>query len=137
MKKGFTLIELLGVLVILGVLAVVTVPLVQSLITGAGDDSRKVQEEAFVKAAKTWAGNNAFSLPDYGEDKKLYLIDLINSGYLDANKKEGGEEGEQYYIKKSGSNATYDLDKACVKVSNVSTDNTKAKYEYEFSEDCQ
>lgn len=131
MKRGFTLIELLGVLVILGVLAVITVPLVQSLITGAGEDSRTVQEKAFIKAAKSWAGDHVFNLPEAGSYKSVYLIELISAGYLDANKESG-----QYYIKKSGTNNEYNLKEACVKISNVSKDNTKAKYEYEFSEDC-
>ena len=131
MKKGFTLIELLGVLVILGVLAVITVPLIQGLISDAGDDSTKVQEESFVKSAQTWAGNNAFSLPEAGENKILSLSDLIDGGYLEANKEENGD----YYINKSNSNKQYDLKNDCVIITNEGT-STNAKYKYEFKENC-
>ena len=127
MNKGFTLIELLGVLAILAILAVITVPLIQGLIEGGLDVSKTVQEESFEKAAESWAGSNAFSLPEAGGNAKVYLKKLIDEGFLETN-----SDGS---ITISGSDETYNLNKACVKITNEGT-STQANYKYEFSENC-
>ncbi len=128
MNKGFTLIELLGVLAILAILAVITVPLIQGLIEGGLDDSKTVQEESFEKAAESWAGSNAFSLPENKNDyTTVSLKKLIDDGFLETN-----SDGN---ITIGGSDETYNLNKACVKITNEGT-STQANYKYEFSENC-
>ena len=128
MNKGFTLIELLGVLAILAILAVITVPLIQGLMEDSLEDSKEIQEESFEKAAESWAGSNAFSLPESDNSIQITLQDLVNGGFLETN-----SDGT---INISNSDEVYDLDTACVKITNNGT-STKANYKYEFSENCK
>ena len=129
MNKGFTLIELLGVLAILAILAVITVPLIQGLMEDSLEDSKEIQEESFEKAAESWAGSNAFSLPENKNDyTTVSLKKLIEEGFLETN-----SDGT---INISNSDEVYDLNAACVKITNNGT-STKANYKYEFSENCK
>ena len=123
MKKGFTLVELLGVLAILAILAVITVPLIQGLIEDGLDDSKKIQEDSFEKAARSWAGSNAFSLPEEGEYKEVTLGQLVDGGFLETN-----SDGN---IMVSGSDEEYDLAKDCVIITKG-----KKSYKYKFKRGC-
>ena len=53
MKKGFTLVELLAVIVILGVLALITVPIVTNIINKAEEDSDTRSAELYIDAVDT------------------------------------------------------------------------------------
>ena len=131
MKKGFTLIELLGVLAILGILAIITVPIIQGLLESGEEDSKEMQIASFEKAAKSWAGNNVFDMPaaKSQEKKIICLKDLIDKGYLDALKDEGG-----YYIKVNGrDDSEFDLYASCFTITNEGTEE-KAYYKYDFTE---
>lgn len=129
MKKGFTLIELLGVLAILGILAIITVPIIQGLLESGEEDSKEMQIASFEKAAKSWAGNNVFAMPaaKSQEKKIICLKDLIDKGYLDALKDEGG-----YYIKVNGrDDSEFNLEKTCFTIINDGTSD-KAHYQYKY-----
>ena len=84
MKKGFTLIELLAVITLLGLLSLIVVPVVDKLIKNSQDDLYETQISNIEMAAKNWASENIFSLPDSGYIDKT-ICDLERSGFLDVD----------------------------------------------------
>jgi len=99
MKKGFTLVELLGVIVILGIISILVVPVVNNMMIESREELAKTQEDAIIKAAKNWGGDNIFLLPDLNctevdlEEENpdfskcdtitITLGQLMNEGFLD------------------------------------------------------
>lgn len=85
MKKGFTLIELLGVIIILGIIAVITVPIVQRTILESAEQAYKKQTQSFERAA-----NNYVSADIYKWTKcetiscEVSIAELQDEGYLEA-----------------------------------------------------
>lgn len=57
MKKGFTLVELLAVIVILGIISLITVPIVLKVVNDATDESEKQSVALYSEAIKTSALN--------------------------------------------------------------------------------
>ena len=60
MKKGFTLVELLGVIVILGIIGMITVPLVQRTIIENNQKLCQDQVTSFERAARNYANKNVY-----------------------------------------------------------------------------
>lgn len=81
-KKAFTLVELLGVLVLLGVIGLITIPTVSTLIKNSKEKALLAQEKIIVDAAKSWAADNSSQLPSTGS-VIITIQDLINSNYID------------------------------------------------------
>lgn len=80
-KDGFTIIEILGVLIILGLLAVISVPAVARVINNSNEELYKVQIENIKTGAKNWAVKNASILPsEEGESVTITLGQLKLSG---------------------------------------------------------
>ena len=67
-KTGFTLIELLAVIVVLAVLAMITVPIVQDLITAARRTAFKTTAYGYSKAMSNKCGEKVLDLKNIGED---------------------------------------------------------------------
>ncbi len=61
-NKGFTLVELLGVIVILGIIAVITVPIIQSTIIDNTNKAYEEQVDSFEKAAKNYVGQDIYNM---------------------------------------------------------------------------
>ena len=61
-RKGFTLIELLAVIVVLAVLAMITVPIVQDLITAARRTAFKTTAYGYSKAMANKCGEKILNL---------------------------------------------------------------------------
>lgn len=59
-KRGFTLVELLGVIIILGIIATITVPLVQRTILENAEEAYNDQVAIFEKAAKNYVASNPY-----------------------------------------------------------------------------
>lgn len=86
MKKGFTLIELLGVITLLGLLSLIVVPVVDKLIKDSEDELYQTQIKNIEAAAKNWASENIFSLPEnVGEYVDKSICDLEKNGFLDVD----------------------------------------------------
>lgn len=86
MKKGFSLVELLAVVVILGLIVLISIPIVSSSINKAKEEARDIQIQEIIKAAKKYAIKNSYILPTIeGNTKKLDIQNLIDENYIDAD----------------------------------------------------
>jgi prepilin-type N-terminal cleavage/methylation domain-containing protein len=82
-KKGFTLVELLAVIVILGIVAVITVPIISRVIKKAGTDVFSINEELMSKGAESYFSINDDLLPTYiGGKSTVTLTNLVADGYM-------------------------------------------------------
>lgn len=63
-KRGFTLIELLGVIIVLGLLAVITAPKVIDSINDSREKAYNNQINSLISAAKKWGTSNSDKLPE-------------------------------------------------------------------------
>lgn len=81
-KKGFTLIELMGVIMILGVIALIAIPVVDRQLKESKKDLSQTQKENIKDAAKMWAAKNIYNLPESGASCYIKYSDLTSGGYL-------------------------------------------------------
>jgi len=80
MKKGFTLIEILGVMVLLGVLALITVPIVNTLIKNSKESALSETIQTLETAAYNYSTRNAL---EYSSQTRILKIDkLKETGYI-------------------------------------------------------
>ena len=82
MRKGFTLVELLGVIVIMGVIALIAVPAVDSVVKKGKEKAYDITKSTIITATKNWLLDNK-SLLDDGETVNVTLADLKEQGYLE------------------------------------------------------
>ena len=83
MKKGFTLAELLAVIVILGLIAVITIPVVTKTLSSYKIRLCNEQIGNIEEAARVWGSDNLLTLPDSETDPlTIHLEDLQNGGYI-------------------------------------------------------
>ena len=87
-KKAFTLVELMAVIIILGVLALIAIPAVDKKIKEARNDLTNTQISNLKKAAKMWASENPYSIPNNGETCYLKYTYLVNEGFLESDMKD-------------------------------------------------
>ena len=81
LNNAFTLVELLGVLIILAVIALITFPIVDSVIKNGREESYNRTVESIIEAASNYS-----TVGDLGcstEKKALYLEDIKKYGLLD------------------------------------------------------
>jgi type IV pilus assembly protein PilA len=87
MKKGFSLVELLAVIVILGLIVLISIPIVNSSINKTKEEAREVQIEEIIKAAKKYAIKNSYILPEVeGAYSHIEVQTLIDENYIDTDK---------------------------------------------------
>ena len=83
MKKGFTLAELLGVIAILGIIALVTVPAINRSLNQGKDDLYNTQIEQIKKGAQDYYTEHLSELPKQINASACKTIDeLQKNGYL-------------------------------------------------------
>lgn len=83
MKKGFTLIEILATIVILGLIVLVTYPLVSKIIITNKEKLYDEQINTIEDLARRWATMNDNLLPnDETEVYKLTLTQLYDEDYI-------------------------------------------------------
>ena len=129
-KKGFTLIELLGVIVLLVLITMITIPIIGNAIKKGNETADEQVKENIVLATKNWAVDNKEQLPQNKNDKiKVNIETLQNGGYIDKNIKWPSTDEE--------------ITSACVEVTNIteadSDDDVKVvkkQYDYLYSENC-
>lgn len=84
--KGFTLIEILGVLIILGLISLITVPVVTNILKENKERLYDIQIKNIENASRNFVAENILSL-DLGEGEKIgiKLGKLKQLGYLEEN----------------------------------------------------
>lgn len=88
-KKGFTLAELIGVIVVLSLICLITVPAIASVLKTNKKSLCETQLNNILAAAKSYASENLLSMPISDEEGKntrtITLQDLIDNGYIEGN----------------------------------------------------
>ena len=75
MNKGFTLIELICVITILGLIALIAVPTVNTMIQNSKEDAYEEQIVTIEKTAKTYMSKNSLKLPSQ-QTGSLYCVSI-------------------------------------------------------------
>ena len=87
--RGFTLAELMGVIVILGILAVVITTTIDKNITNSRNETCKSQEENLIQAAQMYVTDNPDVLPQLNggqhAEKPVPISDLIAGNYIESD----------------------------------------------------
>ena len=120
-KKAFTLVELLGTIVILGIIGMITTPVIQSTIDKNNTKLCYDQRESFIKAAKNYIASNPFK--NLKEEATITIGELIDKGYI--------EDSELKNPKGDSSNPNFSKNSKVI----IKYDGTKISYEYSKAED--
>lgn len=84
MKKGFTLAELLGVIVVLALISLITVPAVSDVLKNNKKKLCETQLQNIKIAAQNYGADHFYDLPvESGVPFSIYLKDLTSNGYID------------------------------------------------------
>lgn len=83
MNRAFTLIELMGVIIILSILVMISVPIVDKYIKQTKDKAGTAQKDTLILAAKNWASDNPEGMPSSGDKINVSFETLTELGYLD------------------------------------------------------
>ncbi len=87
-NKGFTLVEILAVITIVGLLALITIPTVDSMIRSSKEDAYVIQKDAILSSLKNYASANPFVLPsNKGETLNRTIGELKLAGFLEVETK--------------------------------------------------
>ena len=115
MKKGFTLAELIGVIVVLALISLITIPAISKILRQNKGSLCETQMNNILEAARSYGADNVFSLPsEDGNRLTITLGDLITGGYIEANienpaTKEIIDVDSEIYITKTGKKWKYEL----------------------------
>lgn len=86
-KKGFTLTELIGVIVLLGIIALISIPILNKTIKNSKEKAYNAQVEEIVSSAKKWGVTNDEKLPKVdGVSIRVKIPELIAAGILEDDK---------------------------------------------------
>lgn len=88
--KGFTLAELMGVIVVLGILAVILVPVVDRNLKKGKNITCKTQEKSIIEAAKNCISDGTLAncgsnCDTKGSSCELHVRELVKNGYLEGS----------------------------------------------------
>lgn len=84
-KNAFTLAELLGVITLLGLLALIVLPIVDKNLKEGKEEIYQSQIKSIETAAKMWGTDHVEELPNAQEEKTITLEQLQQDGYLKEN----------------------------------------------------
>jgi len=85
-NKGFTLTELIGVIVLLGIIALIAVPIINGTIANSKSKAYNAQVITIGDAAKKWGVENTKFLPEDSNRCNISIAELITQGYLEDDK---------------------------------------------------
>ena len=115
-KNGFTLAELLGVIVLLSLVSIITIPAVTDSLSNYKGRVCKAQLDEIVSAARTWANDNVLKLPTGNDEfRTVTLEELSEYGYIDGTiqnpvtKKNFDPKTTKVVITRSGKRYTYKI----------------------------
>lgn len=115
MKKGFTLAELIGVIVVLALISLITIPAISKILRQNKGSLCETQMNNILEAARSYGADNVFSLPsEDGNRLTITLGDLITGGYIEDDienpaTKEIIDVDSEIYITKTGKKWKYEL----------------------------
>lgn len=78
-NKGYTLVELLAVFVVLGVIIMVSVPIISTVINASKEKSYNEQVKILEEAARTYMSRNSKELPPYENTHKCITVEKLKS----------------------------------------------------------
>lgn len=82
-NKGFTLAELLGVIAVLGIIAMITVPAINRSLNQGKEDLYNTQIEQIKKSLQDYYAEHLSEMPDVIDSKACKTIsELQDEGYL-------------------------------------------------------
>ncbi len=85
-NKGFTLTELIGVIVLLGIIALIAVPIINSTITNSKSKAYTAQVNSLEDAGKKWGVENTKYLPIDATSCNVSIAELTTLGYIEDDK---------------------------------------------------
>lgn len=89
MKKGFTLIELLGVIALIGILSLITIPVIDRSINQGKNNLYDIQEKQLFKSLKNYYAEHTSELNSLPDETTCKTVgELQNLGYLSDNLKD-------------------------------------------------
>ena len=80
MKKGFTLIEMLGVIIVLAIIGMITIPIVTNVLKESKESLSADQEKLIIAGARAYANAHVFD-----SNYTISVDKLMDEGYLDKN----------------------------------------------------
>ena len=120
-KNGFTLTELIGVIVLLGIIALIAVPILNKTIKNSKEKAYNAQVDEIVASAKKWGVTNNQKLPESKYETTVVTVtELIEAGFL---------EEDNILDPRDDSS----LSSSCIK---VKYDKSKGEYSYVFDKAC-
>ncbi len=123
MKNGFTLIELICVITILGLIALIAVPTVNTMIQNSKKEAYEEQITTIEKTAKTYMSKNSLELPRDDEVVCVSIETMQKAGLL-------SKEDIENPLYKKGSDVSDEKNETFTGGVNVSWNGNKYLYEY-------
>ena len=117
-KKGFTLVELIGVVILIGLIALIAIPSVDYVIKKTKDNAYDRTKDTLKDGLRNWVTDNKELIYEDGEEIIVTLSDLKEQGYI------------EYDIKNPKTSICL-ANTMQFKITRVK-DNEKDTYEYEF-----
>lgn len=121
-KKGFTLTELIGVIVLLGIIALISVPILNKVIQNSKQKAYDAQVKEIISSAKKWGTEHDSELPKINKNyKAITLKELVKDGYLEDDKlldprdnKDLVEAGYCVNIRYNSKKYSYEFNESCM-----------------------
>ena len=117
MNKGFTLIELICVITILGLIALIAVPTVNTMIQKSKEDAYEEQITTIEKACKTYMSKNSLELPKDDETKCISIQTMQKAGLLSKDEIKNPLETDETF--KGGVNVSWNGNKYIYEYTNT------------------
>lgn len=120
-NKAFTLVELLGVIVILGIIAMITTPIVQRTIIENTEKAYEEQVDSFERAAKNYVAKHPYKMASQcSPNCQVTLKTLQEEGFLPSGN-----------IKNPKTDEYFKLDNKVI----ITYNNSKFSYNYDKAQD--
>lgn len=82
-NKGFTLTELIAVIVLLGIIALIAIPVINGTIVNSKNKAYNAQVSTIENTAKKWGVENTALLPNDENECKVSIVELIAQGFIE------------------------------------------------------